>query len=655
MNNKGALPFLFICAGLASGIILWSFNASWWYVPAFLITAFVGYIFVIKQEKTVTGAIRYSKFNWIWVYFLFTSLGLANAYLNGPDKIDLTNGTFSNVAFGEVESVSESTSGQQIIFKVLSLSEPDGSKTNYLHDSRAIIYCYNTNLEVSDKFYYRHNLQRIEDDLNYQRHGYAQFMAARGILWYDVVSNVDLHLVQPNHDFRYWCWRIQLECEQMIDNCDINIETRSFLKTILLGFNNQDNITAENALRDAGISHILAVSGLHMGIIASFLYFLTAPLVFLGQRNLRWYVIFVLLWVYVCLCGFHTPAIRAAIMLSMILFARVFQRKNNSINALCAASAIILLYNPIALFDVGLQMSVLCVASIIGFTHEFFPQGDNHRALWQRCLYPMAVSLTAVFGTWALTAFYFHSFPLMFLPANFIILPLLPIYIITATIDIIFSAIGINLNWLHFLLDYSYNAMINFCHFLGSGTVFTLHVHWITPLLWFVGLSILWIAFRLNRKVIPMTAAICCFCLAIASTWIITSSKPIDGIIVKSHPNNTAIVEYINGFEHEIVFQNGNETSTLISNYHIVVTASSEGYARKQYPNGCDILIIRDGNNEKPEHLLNRIRPQIVVIRPDVNEYKADEIMVQSLKAGAQFTNLRYDGPLRLFTKTYSE
>lgn len=174
----------------------------------------------------------------------------------------------------------------------------------------------------------------------------------------------------------------------------------------------------------SGASHVLALSGLHLGII----YMLLS--LFLPRR--RWPALsqlftILVVWAFVFLVGMSVSVVRSAIMLTIYGLLTIGQRRKMSVNVLAFSAMVMLLFKPVWLFDVGFQMSFLAVLAILLFVPLFvgvFPEGYllQHRCL--RWVWGMiAVSCSAQLGVAPLIAFYFGRFSTYFLLTNFIVIP----------------------------------------------------------------------------------------------------------------------------------------------------------------------------------------------------------------------------------------
>ena len=173
-----------------------------------------------------------------------------------------------------------------------------------------------------------------------------------------------------------------------------------------------------------GASHILALSGLHLGIIYTLLS------LFVSSR--RWQmlsqiIIMLSIWGFVFLVGLSTSVMRSAVMLSVYALLSLGHRDRMSVNTLAFTAIVMLMVSPMSLFDVGFQMSYMAVFSILLFVplmEGIFPAEYlmSHRVV--RWLWGMVtVSLSAQIGTAPLITYYFGRFSCYFLPTNFIVIP----------------------------------------------------------------------------------------------------------------------------------------------------------------------------------------------------------------------------------------
>jgi len=228
---------------------------------------------------------------------------------------------------------------------------------------------------------------------------------------------------------------------------------------LLLGDRRELTYDLREAFVDAGVVHILAISGMHIGILLFFLRALFAPFRF-RYKWLYHTLVLGILWFYAWLTGFSPSVLRAVIMFGFFQLAWEGQRDVHGLYILLLSAFVILMIQPLMILDVGFQLSFAAVASII----LFFP-------LLKRLYYPSVkvwryvvdltyVSVAAQFGVIPLILYYFHRFSFGFLLSNLLVIPML-----TIALGLGFTAIGLILfhlpaGWILALLDKVLEGML---------------------------------------------------------------------------------------------------------------------------------------------------------------------------------------------------
>ena len=193
-----------------------------------------------------------------------------------------------------------------------------------------------------------------------------------------------------------------------------------------------------------GASHVLALSGLHLGII----YALLSMLVVGRRWQMITQVATVLsIWAFVFLTGMSASVVRSAVMLTVYALLALGHRQKMSVNTLAFTAIVMLLVTPKALFDVGFQMSFMAVFSILLFVPLFYRPFSaeylmTHRAvswLWGM----VAVSVAAQIGVAPLIAYYFGRFSCYFLLTNFIVIPAVTLILYLALGTLLIPSLGV--------------------------------------------------------------------------------------------------------------------------------------------------------------------------------------------------------------------
>lgn len=168
--------------------------------------------------------------------------------------------------------------------------------------------------------------------------------------------------------------RYKSNIESKLVSLHVKQQDYAVIAAMALGDKSALDSNTRNSYSISGASHILAVSGLHIGIIFQLFIFL------LGGRKYSVYTIILSLisiWTYVFLIGLPASAVRAAIMLSAYSLSLAFHRTGLPLNTLSSAYIFMLFISPLYLFELSFQLSFLAVASILLFSHPFTPSSPS--------------------------------------------------------------------------------------------------------------------------------------------------------------------------------------------------------------------------------------------------------------------------------------
>lgn len=196
-------------------------------------------------------------------------------------------------------------------------------------------------------------------------------------------------------------------------------------KALLLGQKDQLDFETTQAYAAAGAMHVLAVSGLHVGILYSVLL-----LVFRGfgksraTRISKFLLSLVFLWGFAMLTGLSPSVMRAATMFSFVALSELSASRKNIYNTLAASAFFLLIFNPYLIMSVGFQLSYLAVIGIVSLQPLIYqvyqPSNRLSKYIWEIT----AVSIAAQTATFPLGLLYFHQFPTYFIFSNLLVIPL---------------------------------------------------------------------------------------------------------------------------------------------------------------------------------------------------------------------------------------
>src|SRR5436189_699149 len=239
-------------------------------------------------------------------------------------------------------------------------------------------------------------------------------------------------------------------------------EVKSFISGIVLGIRHETPEDIEEPFQQTGTIHLFAVAGLHVGIVAALLWVLAA-IARLSRKRAAAFII-PSLFFYAAVTGLHIPALRAAVMASILVGSYFFERRVFLPNSLAAAAFFILCWNTNELFSTGFQLSFAVVGAIVLFADPLFRLLQRRAApdpflpqslvrgprRWMQSGYEWlcggaSVSLAAWIGSLPLILWYFHLVTPISLLANLVVVPIVFFIILLALLSLISAPI---LPWL---------------------------------------------------------------------------------------------------------------------------------------------------------------------------------------------------------------
>jgi len=241
-----------------------------------------------------------------------------------------------------------------------------------------------------------------------------------------IVKQLDRNVGNPIKSFAF---RIKHRMREVIIK-NLSPFSTGILNAIILGERQNLSAHTRDVLVYSGTVHIIAISGLHVGIVA-FIILLILKIIKIPRKP-RYILTIMLLIFYCLLTGANTPVLRSTVMATILLFSYLLEREVNIYNSLSLAASIILMVNPWQLFEVSFQLSFLSVISIVWLSPKvksLFPEKLN-KILWLRFLISIfSVSFSAWLGLLPLIAYYFGVLSPITILANMIIVPYMTIIV----------------------------------------------------------------------------------------------------------------------------------------------------------------------------------------------------------------------------------
>jgi competence protein ComEC len=298
---------------------------------------------------------------------------------------------------------------------------------------------YGYRVRLQTKLYHPHNFR------NPGSFDYAGYLRRLGVLVTGYVREgdpVDVLSTDGGNPLLRWFDRWRQGIEAFLD-ANTKLPGRGFLKAVLVGERGEISDEVNEAFVAAGAVHILSISGSHLSIIVTLIFFSVQGLLTISERALLRYdtrkvaalVTFPPMLAYILITGLPIATIRSGIMATCFLVSILLDRYRNPLNTLAFAAFIILLVSPTALWDISFQLSFLSVLGIIVLTPPLYRLLYPHDPLSlltrqkegrikQGIIVSLIASFAAVVVTSPVVAFHFHRFSTIALASNAIIIPL---------------------------------------------------------------------------------------------------------------------------------------------------------------------------------------------------------------------------------------
>ena len=325
--------------------------------------------------------------------------------------------------------------------------------------------------KYGDKILISGGLQLIKNAGNPGGFNYSRYMAFQQTFYQVFLKQskfvlLNLHNENALYSFIYNARRKVINILQ--EFVKGNKKVTGIAEALLIGYKEDLDKDVVQAYSNTGVVHIIAISGMHLGLIYAVLVwiFLRLPLI-KKSTAIRVVTILTCLWLFSLITGGSASVLRSAVMFTCILIGKEFFKQSSIYNSLAASAFLLLCYDPFLLWDVGFQLSYCAVVGIVWLQKPiqnlFYSKHKPLQYLWQMC----SVTIAAQVLTLPICIYYFHQIPTLFLITNLICVPLSTV-ILFAEILLIFlssiSVVGALLGKFIYVLTWFMNFIIDKCN-----------------------------------------------------------------------------------------------------------------------------------------------------------------------------------------------
>ena len=295
-------------------------------------------------------------------------------------------------------------------------------------------------LTVGDRLLAQAKLTPIQAPRNAMDFDFKTYMLRKGVVRKISLDKKPFVALAPKKSLKRWAYKLQQQLIAQLKQTPLNQNNKALVMALVLGHKAELSEERLAQYQRAGAMHLLAISGLHIGIVLMLLRFFVRPLKRLRYgKVLAALIPVLLLWCFVLITGGSASVTRAVTMFTFLQLGLAMARKNAGIQAVWVSFVLLLFVNPRFMFDVGFQLSYAAVFGIVWMMPHwqrlFLKQHKSVRYLTDL----FGVGVIAQLAILPLSLYYFNQFPLLFWVSNLVLVPLLG-FIITLAI----AAVGLS-------------------------------------------------------------------------------------------------------------------------------------------------------------------------------------------------------------------
>ncbi len=400
------------------------------------------FIYYLSLKQKISRSPYFS----ILVYCCMVSLGI-NAYNIQNEKLQPQH--YTNLKFEEYpslkfkikERLKPDLYNDKYIVLMISANESKASGKLLINVKRDSI---SSTLPVDAIIYTKSDLKDIQKPLNPHQFDYSNYLELKHVYNQVYLKPNEILILsdQPTTIYGY-ADQLRSTINSGLIKSGFEDNVLSIINALLLGQRQTIDKSIYNNYVNSGTIHILAVSGLHVGIILLILNFIFKPLLLLKHgRIIRPLIIVTLLWLFAIVAGLSPSVTRAATMFSIISIAMHLKRPTNIYNTLAISAFFILIIKPTFLFEVGFQMSYLAVLGIVSIQPILYKLWQPKYWIFDMPWQILTVTIAAQIGVLPISLFYFHQFPGLFFISNLVVIPFLEAILGLGLLVIVMTLIG---------------------------------------------------------------------------------------------------------------------------------------------------------------------------------------------------------------------
>jgi competence protein ComEC len=484
-------------------------------------------------------------------------------------------------------------------------------------------------------------LQKTSSSKNPNQFNYAKYLADKQIYAQVYCKKSEIKISQTiKKDIWYYSGRLHATILKNLESAHFSKDEMNVALALILG--QQQEISAD-IIKDyqySGATHVLSVSGLHVGFIMLFIMFVLKPIPNTRKGSaIKLFSILISMAGFAVISGLSPSVLRSVVMFSFVAIGNHLRRSGNIYHTLLVSILLILLFEPYFLFDVGFQLSYLALFFIVWLQpilkKIWSPKNKIAIYIWDA----LTVSFAAQIGTLPLCLYYFHQFPGLFFVTNIIILPVLSFIMIAGIIVMLFAIFKSPPEILVYIFEKSIFILNQMIHYVASFESFVIqdisfNFYYLVTLYLVIISAIIWSKKPSYNKLIVVFVSV----ILLQLSFIYTKKETADQkeLIVYNIKKNTLISKrFGNNITLFTSDTTGNKSSInnafnsyLVGNFSVLnksqrienvlffngkkisIIDSTGVYENKSHP---DIVILTQSPKINIDRVLTELHPKIII------------------------------------------
>lgn len=458
-------------------------------------------------------------------------------------------------------------------------------------------------LKYGDIIYANIRFNPVRANGNPKEFDYARYLRIHDVTHQAYLQNETWQRVgsHPNL-FLNWVYGVRSSLDDLLEKSGLEGANLMVARALILGEKESLDRETLRTYSSAGAMHVLAVSGLHVGIVMLIFSALLKPVKRL-PKGIILYVFFllVIIWLYALITGMSSSVLRASVMFSFVIIGKELERETSIYQSIMVSAFILILIEPLVIFQVGFQLSYLAVLGIVFLQPKIYNLLYVKYLLVDKVWQITSVSLAAQMATFPLGLYYFHQFPNFFMISNLIVIPLAFAILIVGISFFITQWIPILGDIVFWVLDFLLTVLnhgVKWVENLPYSIYWGVSIHWFEVFWLYLIILLATGAFILRKpKLVLATLVLSCGLLVfnIWEKWVIENSNQ---LVIYSVNKSIAIDVFYGGKNIFIADEEllADEDKLLFHIKHNWFFRSGNEQPFKALPYQADKGLIRFGN-----------------------------------------------------------